>query len=290
MKVLVVGGTRFFGIPMVSRLIKEGHDVTIATRGMTPDAFGNSVKRIKLNIYEPESVARALGEMAYDIVIDKMGYGSADIRNILGNVKCKKFIHMSTAGVYCLNHMNITEDEFDGSAMHLEWVTRGERDYDTLKRQAEAALCQKYNDIDWVSVRSPFVLGENDYTKRLLFYIEHVLSGKPMFIDNIDEQMSFANGNETGEFLAYLVKCEEIKGAINFCARGTISIRQIIEIVEKKTGKKACLDSEGDVAPFNGVKANSLNVDKAILTGYFISDVNCWIEELIDKIIEAYNL
>ena len=34
MNVLVVGGTRFFGIPMVEKLIADGHDVTIATRGL----------------------------------------------------------------------------------------------------------------------------------------------------------------------------------------------------------------------------------------------------------------
>ena len=32
MKILVVGGTRYFGIPMVNALLAQGHDVTIATR------------------------------------------------------------------------------------------------------------------------------------------------------------------------------------------------------------------------------------------------------------------
>ncbi len=35
MNVLVVGGTGFFGIPMVEKLIADGHDVTIATRRKT---------------------------------------------------------------------------------------------------------------------------------------------------------------------------------------------------------------------------------------------------------------
>ena len=32
MKILVLGGTRFFGIHMVNDLIEKGHEVTIATR------------------------------------------------------------------------------------------------------------------------------------------------------------------------------------------------------------------------------------------------------------------
>lgn len=45
-KVLVLGGTRFFGKHLVEYLLQAGHDVTIATRGVTEDSFGNEVKRI----------------------------------------------------------------------------------------------------------------------------------------------------------------------------------------------------------------------------------------------------
>ena len=44
MNVLVVGGTRFFGIPMVEKLIADGHDVTIATRGLSNNPFKRSNK------------------------------------------------------------------------------------------------------------------------------------------------------------------------------------------------------------------------------------------------------
>ena len=75
MNILVIGGTRFFGIPMVEKLLQIGHDVTIATRGITNDRFGKSVKRIKLDIYDSDSVKLALSGKSYDVVIDKMGYG-----------------------------------------------------------------------------------------------------------------------------------------------------------------------------------------------------------------------
>ncbi len=44
MKILVFGGTRFFGKKLVERLVSEGHDVTIGTRGKTEDNFGDTVK------------------------------------------------------------------------------------------------------------------------------------------------------------------------------------------------------------------------------------------------------
>lgn len=33
MNILVIGGTRYFGTHMVNKLLEQGHDITIATRG-----------------------------------------------------------------------------------------------------------------------------------------------------------------------------------------------------------------------------------------------------------------
>ncbi len=38
-RVLVLGGTRFFGKHLVAALLQAGYDVTIATRGITEDSL-----------------------------------------------------------------------------------------------------------------------------------------------------------------------------------------------------------------------------------------------------------
>lgn len=43
MNILVIGGTRFFGIHMVNELLTAGYDVTIATRGKASDSFGDQL-------------------------------------------------------------------------------------------------------------------------------------------------------------------------------------------------------------------------------------------------------
>ena len=60
MKILVLGGTRFFGIHMVRALLEKGQDVTIATRGLTPDDFGDKVKRIIFQRTDEQSEKEAL--------------------------------------------------------------------------------------------------------------------------------------------------------------------------------------------------------------------------------------
>lgn len=50
----------------------------------------------------------------------------------------------------------------------LIWCDRFAFPYEQIKRQAEYALWQKYSSRNWIAVRYPFVIGKDDYTKRLL--------------------------------------------------------------------------------------------------------------------------
>ena len=80
MKILVIGGTKFFGIPMVNELLEIGHDVTIATRGKASDGYGDSVRRMMIERTNEESMKNALRGRHYDVVIDKIAYSSKEIR------------------------------------------------------------------------------------------------------------------------------------------------------------------------------------------------------------------
>ena len=281
MKILVIGGTRFFGIPMVEALLGAGHEVTIATRGRSGDGFGDRVQRILLERTDENSVREALRGKYYDTVIDKIAYCSNDIRIIMDAVDCGKYIHMSTTAVYEPKHMNTVEDDFDGTAGKLVWCGRQDFPYDEVKRQAERALWQKYADRNWIAVRYPFVIGKDDYTKRLLFYVQHIMEGKPMYIDNADCQMGFIQSDEAGKFLAFLAETD-FRGAVNGSSAGTVSLREILDYVEKKTGKKALLAPDGDPAPYNGETAYSINTDRAKELGFEFTVLRDWIWDLLD--------
>ena len=251
MKILVIGGTRYFGIHMVNKLLEQGHEVTIATRGKTPDSYGDKVERITIQRTNEESMREALQGKHFDVVIDKIAYCSNDIRYVMDYVDCDKYIYMSSTSVYNPKHMNTVESDFDGYSKDFVWCDRKEFPYEQIKRQAEYALWQKYPGKKWIAVRYPFAIGKDDYTKRLLFYVEHVIKSEPMYIDNIDYQMSYIRSDEAGEFIAYLVD-KDVKGAINGSASETISLREVINYIEEKTGKCAALSEQGEAAPYNG--------------------------------------
>jgi hypothetical protein len=118
-----------------------------------------------------------------------------------------------------------------------------------------------------------------------------------MYIDNVDYQMSYIRSDEAGRFMAYLVD-KDFTGAINGASDGTISLREIINYVEEKTGKKAVLVGSKDIpfedankealikdidkAPYNGDPEFSINTDRAKALGFTFTDINDWIYELLD--------
>lgn len=288
MNILVLGGTRFFGIPMVEELIHQGHDVTIATRQMKKDNFGNSVKRIKLERTDSISMKNALKGKSYDVVYDKIAYCSNDIKYAMDAIDCKKYIYMSSTSVYEPKKINTREDDFDGINKKFVWCSRTDFPYDEIKRQAECALWQNYSDKDWIAVRYPFAIGQDDYTKRLLFYVEHTMKSIPMNINNIDFQMSYIRSDEAGKFMAFLAD-RDFKGAINGSAHGTISLKEIISYIETKTRTKAHIDASGDDAPYNGEPEYSINTERAEILGFQFSNLKDWIYDLLDYYIELVN-
>lgn len=284
MKILVIGGTRFMGKHLVNGLLEAGYEVTIGTRGIAKDNLGNSVKRITIDRQSESSLRAGFANMHFDVVYDSLAYCSNDIKILLDNVSCHKYITISTTAVY-EKHMDTREEDFDPLPKTLIWCDRADFSYDEIKRQAECALFQKYSNINSVAVRFPFVLGEDDYTKRLYFYVDHILKQKPMHIDNFDKQMAFVRSDEAGRFLAYFAN-NDYEGPINGASGGTISMEDISDYIESKTGKKAILALNGEKAPYNGENEYSINTDKASALGFRFSPLKEWIYGLIDILIK----
>lgn len=284
MKVLVLGGTRFFGIHMVNSLLSKGHDVTIATRGKTKDMFGDKVERVIIERSNPDSLNEVIGKRYFDVVCDNLAYCSNDVKVLLDSLKCGRYVMTSSASVYTNQHLQTTENGFEPLSHPLKWCSRQDHPYDEIKRQAESALFQKYSHLQSVAVRFPFVIGEDDYTQRLYFYVEQIVKGNAMNLDNLNEQIGFISSAEAGDFLAWIAE-EKFVGAINGNNISTISLKEIINYVEQKTKKKAIYSSEGLDGTYNGQKSFNLDVTHANNLGYCFKELNGLIYKLLDKYI-----
>ncbi|HEX2944831.1 MAG TPA: NAD-dependent epimerase/dehydratase family protein [Clostridia bacterium] len=285
MRVLVVGGTRFFGVHLVNELLSRGHDVTIATRGKANDHFGNRVGRIFIERTDEDSLTEAFRDKYFDVVCDNLAYCSNDVKYLLEHIRCGRYVMTSSAAVYTRQHLCTAENEFDPLSHPLQWCDRKDHPYDEVKRQAECALFQAYHGIQSAAVRFPFVIGEDDYTRRLYTYVEHAVLKTPIFADNPNEQISFIRSDEAGKFLAWTAE-QTFTGAINGNNTGTISLNEIFSHIEEMTGEKAIVVPKGTTAPFNGQMSFSLDITRSKDLGYAFTGIRPWIFELLDAYMQ----
>ncbi|GMR63928.1 NAD-dependent epimerase/dehydratase family protein [Bacillus sp. MN7755] len=286
-KVLVLGGTRFFGKHLVEALLQDGHDVTIATRGITEDSFGSAVKRLIVDREDEEQLTEHLKDKSYDIVYDNLCY-SSNAANIICEVlegKTKKYIMTSSMAVY-EPALNLSEEDFNPYEYEIAYGDRNDFSYSEGKRLAEAVLFQKAT-FPVVAVRFPVVIGENDYTKRLQFYVEHIVRQEPVAVNHLDGELSFIHEEEAGQFLAWC-GTESIEGPINACSHGVVSTGGIIHFIEENTGIKALLQEVGDhVAPYNEVINCTLYNGKANELGFPFRELKVEIAKVLCYYIRA---
>ena len=275
------------GIHLVNQLISANHDVTIATRGNTPDHFGNKVNRLIIDRKDPESLEAAFKGKSYDVTIDNIAYSSNEIRYLLDVLNTKKYVMTSTVSVYSKHfHENMRETEVDTKTHPLKWCDFVDFDtYDEVKRQAEAAVFQAYPHIPSTAVRFPYIFGKDDYSGRLFFYVEHIYNGQAMHIDNPTARIAFIDSVEAGQFLFHTATAP-VFGPVNAGSNGTISLEEIINYTEKRTAKKAIIDAAGVPAPINGSPSFGLDTSVAAATGFKFKNTNDWVYPLIDHWVE----
>lgn len=282
--VLVLGGTRFFGKHLVNELLAQGMKVTIATRGKTPDTFGSKVNRLVFDRQDEASIQSVLTKETYDVIYDNIAFASNDIEILMQHVPTQRYIVTSSMSVYPSFHDNLVEKDFDPTARPYRLVTSEQVDYSEGKRSVEEILSQKYPQ-NSVFVRFPYVIGIDDYTKRLSFYIQSLCQKKTMFIDNPSNQMSFIDSKEAGKFLAFL-GTSSFTGPVNAAAKGTISLAEILAYVSKETGIEPLLSPNGEAGKYNGTPEYSMNVSLAEASGFQFSKLSDWIYALCDQEIK----
>jgi nucleoside-diphosphate-sugar epimerase len=285
---LILGGTQFVGKRLVQLLLAEGVEVTIATRGLAADPFGEQVSRLIIDREDSDSLNQAFKNKSWDVVFDQTCYASQEALDTLTALegKISKYIFTSSQAVYDFG-TNHPEENFNPLEFIPAVKTRREYigyvGYQEAKRAAEAILFQKAA-IPVVAVRFPIILGQDDYTNRLKFHVEHVKDGKSMFIENGDLRYSFIDSAEAASFLVSIAK-SHYHGAINPGSEGDISLNELIELIENLTAAKANLRTDGEPSPYNLPGSWSVDTSLAKSMEFRFTPLN----ELLINLIRHYS-
>ncbi|MUK87733.1 NAD-dependent epimerase/dehydratase family protein [Ornithinibacillus sp. L9] len=280
-KALVFGGTRFFGVNLVQSLLDKGVVVTIATRQNSADPFGDQVERLKLDRFNKDSLTEAVEGKNWDVVFDQLCFSSADAEIAVKALedKIKRYVFTSTLSVYDDRKEN-PEEKFDPYTYELKMVSKEEVSYQEGKRQAEAYFFQKAS-FPVVAVRIPIVLGEEDYTDRLLHYVRSTKAGKPVYFPNPDAEMCFIHQREAGKFLSW-ISGKDFNGPINACANGHIAIKDLMDLIGEQLEKEVTITTDQQLeSPYGISNTWSLSNEKATKLGYSFTNLNDWLPGLI---------
>lgn len=286
MKILVLGGTRFFGKVLISRLLEIGHEVTIATRGITPDPFEERVNRIVVDRFSEASLRKTFTDMRWDVIYDQICYtpneAKAACHVFFGKVD--QYIFTSSMAVYDeFKDDPFMESDFDPYTYPLTVGGQADFSYSEGKRASEAYFFQKA-PFPVTAVRFPIVMGDDDYTERLTFHIERIKGGKPFYVPNEHSKMSYISSEEAGDFLAWLAETR-LTGPVNACSEGMISIKDLITMIENIVGIQAVLTSNKrlEKSPYGYYGTKTMSTEKAKKAGFAFTNLSDWLPSLIES-------
>lgn len=219
-------------------LLDEGHDVTIATRGQTPDDFGDAVTRVKMDRTDQEGMAKAFADQYYDVVYDQICFTPRDAQmavNVFsGHVG--RYVLTSSMAVYKHKDDELVEEDF--SPQHYPYdLTVNDYTYAEGKRQAEAYFFQKA-PFPVVAVRVAMVVsGTDDFTGRFDYYVEHVSKGTSIGVFDTEHPISYVTASDIAEFLKFMGTETDFVGPINGNNSDHLSIQVLCQKIGEYVGK-----------------------------------------------------
>ena len=166
-KILVMGGTRFVGKPLVAQLLSEGHELTLFTRGNKPVPAG--VEHLCGDRSTAEGLA-ALQGRSFDVVVDSSGRSLDDSRAVIERTGAPshRFLYVSSAGVYADSELwPLTEDSpTDPQSRH------------SGKLDTEAWLSAE--KIPFTSFRPTYIVGAGNYNPVESWFFDRIVHGRPV--------------------------------------------------------------------------------------------------------------
>ena len=166
-KILVMGGTRFVGKPLVAQLLSEGHELTLFTRGKNPVPAG--VEHLCGDRSTAEGLA-ALQDRSFDVIVDSSGRTLDDSRAVIERTGAPshRFLYVSSAGVYADSELwPLTEDSpTDPQSRH------------SGKLDTEAWLLAE--KIPFTSFRPTYIVGAGNYNPVESWFFDRIVHGQPV--------------------------------------------------------------------------------------------------------------
>ncbi|MGW6577316.1 NAD-dependent epimerase/dehydratase family protein [Streptomyces sp. NPDC054945] len=299
-RILVVGGSRYFGKTLVTRARDAGHEVTVLNRGSGAPPPG--VGRLVADRDDEEALRAALGPRDFDVVVDQVCYTplqAAVARRVFAG-RTGRYVMTSTMEVYDPATFPagpvdrvpvpvpapVTEASLDPSRLPLAGAAGrppGDRSayvYAEGKRQAEAVFLRD-PAFPYVSVRAAHVLGGGaaEFTGRLAHYVRRIAAGTPVDVHEAPYATSFIHHQEMAAFLHWAAE-QTFTGPVNAASHGALDVTALCEAVAAQVGQGPLYRVVGEGAeasPFSFDRAYAMDNGRASALGFGFGHVADWL-------------
>ncbi|MBM5816421.1 MAG: NAD-dependent epimerase/dehydratase family protein [Cyanobacteria bacterium K_Offshore_surface_m2_239] len=226
MDVLVMGGTRFVGRPVVARLLAEGHAITIFTRGRQP--VPEQVRHVRGDRTSDSDLAALDGE-TFDVIIDSSGRTLDDTRQVLAHTGAPRhrLVYVSSAGVY---------------ADSAFWPLDEDAPIDPASRHAGKAETEAWlraEGIPFTSFRPTYIIGPGNYNPIERWFFDRLLHDRPVPLPG-DGQWITQLG-DVRDLAEAMTRCLEVETACNriynCSGRQGVTLRGLVETAAIACGK-----------------------------------------------------
>lgn len=283
MKILVLGGTRFFGKRLVYMLEQEGHEVFVFSRGQTKVDFPSSVRRLTGDRTDPRSLKEAVEGLQFDVVVDQICMSAHDAEIAIEAFKGKtsRYVVTSTLAVYGLGDRHPESDVVPAN-YKAHPVESPAQKYGEDKRAMEFVFSQQ-NFFSVAMARFPVVVSADDYTYRLRDHVWNVLRQEPIYFPNIEARFMLIHADDAAKSLLWLAKNEH-QGPLNIATSETFSLREMMARIENICGQKAIYTDQrekGWASPYGAYADWTMDVSLSEKLGFHCRGLESFFDELL---------
>ncbi|MDL5203884.1 NAD-dependent epimerase/dehydratase family protein [Streptomyces sp. ALI-76-A] len=290
-EVLVIGGNRYVGKRLVTRLLAAGDRVTVLNRGSSSPPAG--AVHLVADRNDEEALRRALGARAFDVVVDQVCYTprqAAIARRVLAG-RTRRYVLTSTVEVYEYEDSiaPVREAAVDPTTVPVDLGLPWEKPefldthYGEGKRQAEAVLAAD-PAFPSAAVRVAHVLGgADDFTGRLQHYADRIRAGEPIAVPVDNQPATYIHVEEIADFLAWAVD-QDFTGPVNAASHGLLTTEELCAAVADRfpDGETVWRAVEvGEVSPFSFTRSYGMDNSRATRLGFSFGDTRRWLPRAV---------
>ena len=200
MKILVMGGTRFVGKPLVARLQAQGHALSLLKRGKNPVPAG--VEHLCGDRSSDEGLS-ALQGRNFDVIVDSSGRKQADSSRVVAitGAPSHRFVYVSSAGVY---------------ADSEQWPLDESSPTDPQSRHAGKADTEAWlrkEGIPFTSFRPTYIYGPGNYNPVERWFFDRIVHNRPIPLPG--DGSTITQLGHVEDLAEAMARCIEVDAAAN---------------------------------------------------------------------------